>query len=463
MPKITPPAVLLGCCLAAALPWSGCQPPEEKPPTPHPQAQASPPAPGVPDVSVPASGFARYDPAAIDRWRADPSWRGAAEADWRGRLPAALPGIAAPATSPAPVPLPMPQREQPAATAEPPAPSEAMARQQGPAPVVPTTPNTPAETFELISPQTANAAHPLPMPREGGGPAALAAQVFLDRAGFSPGVIDGRWGKNTDKAVFWLQVQAGIDPTGTLDAATWAQLARRAGTAPVAAQATVSAEDVAGPFVALPDDVYQQEKLACLCYSKLSELLAERHHTTGEVLAQLNPGLDLDRLAAGGRYWAPALIAGSDPTASGREKEREKMSPAARVVVSKTGFYTQALDAQGGIVFHAPSTLGSEYDPSASGRLEITGIAHDPTFHYQPTLFHDVDDAKPEAQLPAGPNSPVGVVWIDLSKPHHGIHGTAVPESIGYTSSHGCVRLTNWDAMRLAALVKTGVPVEFRE
>lgn len=477
-----PGHALLACGLAVSLVLGSCRAtPEEEPPPQNVEASPSPSAaPAAPDISVPSTGFAAYDRAEVERLRRDAAWRSAAETDWRARsaMPAspgapAAPGAAAPparaaqappaARTPTPsaTPLPLPA---PGAQPTPPAPqpgAQAGAQTGAQAGATPPAAGGKAaapEKFEQITAESVNGPHPLPIPQDGGGPSALAAQILLGRASFSPGVMDGHWGKNTEKAVFWLQVQSKMEPTGVLDQATWDQLMRRAGTAPPVAQATVSQQDLAGPFAPLPDDVYEQAKLECLCYSSPLEMLAERHHTTTEVLQQLNPGLDFGRLAAGARYLAPVVPPAPKLDAATRDK-----SPVARLVISKAGFYTQALDAQGNILLHFPSTLGSEYDPSASGTLKITGIAPDPTFHYQPTLFADVPDEKPEANLPAGPNSPVGVVWIDLSKKHHGIHGTAVPETIGYTSSHGCVRLTNWDALRLASVTKAGLPVEFKE
>jgi lipoprotein-anchoring transpeptidase ErfK/SrfK len=132
-----------------------------------------------------------------------------------------------------------------------------------------------------------------------------------------------------------------------------------------------------------------------------------------------------------------------------------------RIHISKTGNYVQALAADGSIVFHFPSTLGSKYDPSPDGNWEVVAIARNPTFRYDPTLFSDADASKPRAMLPPGPNSPVGTVWIALSKEHVGIHGTPTPETIGYASSHGCVRLTNWDVEKLADVISPGLAVEF--
>ncbi len=486
-PSFRARGAVLSCGLAAALLLAACQAPEEAPPQNAETSPSPAPAtPAAPDISVPSTGFAAYDRAEVERLRRDSAWRSAAETDWQARaanptgLTSEVPGAApAPTVPPAP---PSRAGQAPPAAAAPTSPAPTATRLPLPAGQASPQAGSPAaaqpgatgaragatpaaggkaaapEKFEQITAESVNGPHPLPIPQDGGGPSALAAQILLGRASFSPGVMDGHWGKNTEKAVFWLQSQSGIQPSGVLDQATWEQLARRAGTAPPVTQATVSQQDLAGPFAPLPDDVYEQAKLECLCYSSLMEMLAERHHTTEEVLKQLNPEVDFGRLAAGARYFAPAVPASPKLDAATRDK-----SPVARLVISKAGFYTQALDAQGNILFHFPSTLGSKYDPSASGTLEITGIAPNPTFHYQPTLFADVSDDKPEAQLPAGPNSPVGVVWIDLSKKHHGIHGTAVPETIGYTSSHGCIRLTNWDAQRLASVTKAGLPVEFRE
>jgi lipoprotein-anchoring transpeptidase ErfK/SrfK len=120
------------------------------------------------------------------------------------------------------------------------------------------------------------------------------------------------------------------------------------------------------------------------------------------------------------------------------------------------------VDASGNVLAHFPSTLGEGYDPSPTGDFHVTGIATDPTFNYQPSLMAEVPDTRPTAKLKPGPNSPVGTVWMALSKPHYGIHGTPAPETIGYANSHGCVRLTNWDAERLASLVKAGTPVQFQ-
>jgi lipoprotein-anchoring transpeptidase ErfK/SrfK len=197
--------------------------------------------------------------------------------------------------------------------------------------------------------------------------------------------------------------------------------------------------------------MYEKAKLDCLCYESKAEKLAELYHTTAEFLDQLNPDVDFSALKAGDRIWVPNV----------REPFRQTQPDIARVVVSIRGNTFNAFDAQGNLIFHAPTTLGNKYDPSPRETVQVKKIVHDPHFHYQPTLFAEVPDDEPEANLNPGPNSPVGVVWIALTKPHFGIHGTSDPDSIGYASSHGCVRLTNWDAQEVANRITEGVQIEF--
>jgi lipoprotein-anchoring transpeptidase ErfK/SrfK len=308
------------------------------------------------------------------------------------------------------------------------------------------------ESFKGLDANAINSA-PVVVPLKGdvAGPSVLKTQVYLDRAGFSVGALDGRWGRNTAIALFWFQKSRGVvaaDP-GALDEQTYRTLAASA--LPALAQHALTEDDVKGPFVTIPEDVYDKAKLDCLCYESLQEKLAEQFHTTMEFLALLNPGVDFSALHAGDQIWVPNV----------REALTQDQPDIARVVISIRGNTFNAFDAAGNLVFHSPTTLGSKYDPSPRETVEVQKITLDPWFHYQPTLFHEVPDSDAEAHLPAGPNSPVGVVWIALSKPHFGIHGTSDPDSIGYASSHGCVRLTNWDARDVAHRMKPGVVVEF--
>ncbi|MFN2384029.1 MAG: L,D-transpeptidase family protein [Gemmatimonadota bacterium] len=322
-----------------------------------------------------------------------------------------------------------------------------------------------ADIGEVAADSATATAPPITLPLRGNveGPSVLYVQVLLDHAGFSPGVIDGRWGKNTEKAVFWLQQNEGLPATGGVDSLTYTRLAELAGLAdqPDAFVATheLSAEDVEGPFAPLPADVYAQGKLKCLCYASLTEKLAERFHTTPAVLAELNPGASLDALMAGDTLRAPAV----SPLDGSRTAARGAEAPIAQLVISDQGHYLHALDAAGKIVYHFPATLGSQYDPSPSGDFKVVSITPNPWFHYQPALLAGADTTKPNVQLPPGPNSPVGLVWIKLSKAHYGIHGTREPAAIGYATSSGCIRLTNWDAKFLGERLSGGVPVEFRD
>ena len=319
--------------------------------------------------------------------------------------------------------------------------------------VADTAPNP--ERWEQISAGTVNgSATFLPIRGDVAGPSVLRVQVLLDRALFSPGVMDGRWGKNTEKAVYWLQEREGLPATGVVDSATFVRIARLAGSPPeVVRSYTLTAEDVQGPFVEIPEDIYAVAELDCTCYESLAEKLGERFHVVPELLAKLNPGVDLDELRAGDELRVPAV---RDPGARAN-------GDVAEIVVSVRGHYLHARDAEGRILYHFPTTLGSGYSPDEGEAIRITSITEDPWWLMQPRLLHTGDPNRPNAKIPPGPNNAVGVMWMALSKPHYGIHGTAEPQTIGYAVSSGCVRLTNWDALFLSDKVTPGIPVRFRD
>ena len=327
---------------------------------------------------------------------------------------------------------------------------------QAPAVQVRFVPNGKEAFAKPVAPEAINSA-PVVIPIKGdmSGPSVLKTQVYLDRMNFSVGALDGRWGRNSAIALWWYQRSRGInaaDP-GAVDEATFRSLAQSAGGVPAVKQYTLTDEDLKGPFVSVPDDMYEKAELDCLCYESLKEKLAERFHTTIEFLDQLNEEVQFGDLKAGSTIWVPNV----------REALNTDRPDIARVVISIRGNTFNAFDAQGNLIFHAPTTLGSKYDPSPNETVEVKKIVHDPHFHYQPKLFHEVPDDEPEANLNPGPNSPVGVVWVALSKPHFGVHGTSDPDSIGYASSHGCVRLTNWDAKEVAHRLSPGVKIEFND
>jgi lipoprotein-anchoring transpeptidase ErfK/SrfK len=252
---------------------------------------------------------------------------------------------------------------------------------------------------------------------------------------------------------------------------------------------TITDQDAAGPFVeSIPRDLVEQAALPSLGYTSTVEAIAERFHTTPAFLQRLNPG---STFGAGQQIQVPNVEALVTPV------ERPEMSPQARataknepprpagtagragaparqpntvaerpdvtVTVSKASASLAVQDASGRTIFYAPVTTGSEHDPLPIGEWKVKGVQFNPTFNYNPALFWDADPAHSKAKIPAGPNNPVGLVWIDLTKEHYGIHGTPEPATIGRTESHGCVRLTNWDALRLAGMVKPGTRVVFGE
>ncbi|MEO8505603.1 MAG: L,D-transpeptidase [Acidobacteriota bacterium] len=280
------------------------------------------------------------------------------------------------------------------------------------------------------------------------GPDGLGVQTALARAGFSPGELDGRLGRNAERALRSFQETHGLRPSGKPDKATRAALAAAAPGEATAAYRIADA-DVAGPFVAvLPDDMMEKAKLPALGYTSVLEELAERVHAQPALLQRLNP-------RATWRADEDIVVPNIAPV--------EPASKAARIVVSKSASTLRALDSAGKILFFAPVTAGSEHDPLPLGQWKVRGVARNPTFAYNPELFWDSNADQAKAKLAAGPNNPVGVVWIDLDKEHYGLHGTAEPGKVGHAESHGCVRLTNWDAERVAAMVAPGTPVVFED
>jgi lipoprotein-anchoring transpeptidase ErfK/SrfK len=274
----------------------------------------------------------------------------------------------------------------------------------------------------------------------------LALQVELDRAGFSPGEIDGKKGSNTEKALAAYMESHKTAPVPGEPLQTY----------------VITEEDAAGPFVKVPEDMMEKAKLKTLGYSSLLEEIAERFHASPALITSLNRGV---RFAPGATISVPnvaVMVAPPKPTAA--SKAAPVSAPtASKVVVSKSQSSLRVIDSTGATIMYAPVTSGSEHDPLPIGVWAVNAVTRNPVFRYNPDLFWDADPAHTKATIPAGPNGPVGVVWIDLSKEHYGIHGSPEPSRIGYTQSHGCVRLTNWDAMRLADLVKKGTPVHFVE
>ena len=301
-------------------------------------------------------------------------------------------------------------------------------------------------------------------------PPILRAQVLLDRLGFSPGVIDGKEGQSYVAALRGLQEARGLEVNGRLDAAT-EQALQQGRTAPATRMVIIPAGFAKGPFVpAFPKDAAEQARLPALGYRNLTEALAERFHTTPETLVALNSPATL--VGAGRPFRVPNIPdvdvpkTGEDPRGWNGTLERLGVAPdqlaAAKIVVDKSEGVLKVYDEGEKLVAQFPATMGSHRDPLPIGTWKIQGVSRNPDFHYNPKLFWDVSNDRDAVMLKPGPNSPVGVVWIDLNKPHYGIHGTSEPHTIGRAESHGCVRLTNWDAARVAQMVKPGTPAIFR-
>ena len=309
-------------------------------------------------------------------------------------------------------------------------------------------PATAAGMAGALTPDAVNAAALPAVATAKPSPAAiLRAQVLLDRAHFSPGEIDGASGSNMKRALAGFQRKNGLKESGMLDAQTWAKLA--ADKSPALVGYTIADADVAGPFTPIPENMADKAKLPALGYATAAEALGEKFHVSPKLLQRLNPGKDLAR--AGEQIVVPNVL------------DSEPLPKAGKVVVDKNDRTLTLLDTDGKIIAQYPSSSGTDKDPLPIGTWKVNGISRNPVFHYNPKLFWDAEAGEQKAKIPAGPNNPVGVAWIDLSKPHYGIHGTPVPASIGKTQSHGCIRLTNWDVAAVTESVGPGTVVVMQE
>jgi lipoprotein-anchoring transpeptidase ErfK/SrfK len=333
----------------------------------------------------------------------------------------------------------------------------------------------------------------------------MQLQVVLERQGFGPGVIDGGMGLSTRNALEGFQEANGLQPSGELDEATRQALARWSNI-PATRVVTIPEDWGRLTFASVPDDPAAQAQMQQLGYESLDEKLAERFHTTVAVLRELNPGGRPAGMAGAGSQGTASPAPSPSPTASpsagaSATPARPTFAPGqqirvpnvgadridaaevdnrdwgltlaslgvgtqqpevARIVVDESDKWLKGYDEEGKLVAVFTVTTGSSNDPLPLGDWGINGVARNPPFAYDPDLFWDVPDSEEDQQLPPGPNGPVGVVWIDLTKEHYGIHGTPEPDTIGRAQSHGCVRLTNWDAARLAGMVSGSTKVVFQ-
>ncbi len=274
----------------------------------------------------------------------------------------------------------------------------------------------------------------------------LKLQIALDRSGFSPGILDGIVGRKTRMATAAFQAHKGLPATGKADAATLEALAIDSFEA--TSRYTLTAEDMA--LIAPPPKRWQDKaKAKLLGYESIEALAAERGHCTVALLKRLNPGVRFSSLRRGNSFVIPNVLDAAD------------RPNVARLEVDLGLKAIRAYDNAGRqrALFHC--SIAADRANLPQGRCKVDSISENPEYTFDPAMWPEVKGVDRKLTIPPGPRNPVGLCWIGLSLRGYGIHGTPVPELIGKTGSHGCIRLTNWDALRLAKMIRVGTPVRF--
>jgi lipoprotein-anchoring transpeptidase ErfK/SrfK len=306
-----------------------------------------------------------------------------------------------------------------------------------------------AMAAEALNADTVNQAQisPKSKARAASSAVLLRAQVLLDRANFSPGVIDGKSGENAKQAIAAFQKARGLRAEGKLDQETFAKLVET-GSEPALIAYKIGEADVKGPFVAsMPKDLEHMAELDHLGYASPLELLSEKFHASEALLKALNPGQTFE--AAGATITVPNVRAA------------RTAGKVVKIEVDKPAKGLRAFGPGGELVAYYPASVGSKEKPAPSGTYKVRRAVFNPTYTYDPKFAFKGVKAKEKVEIAEGPRNPVGSAWIDLNKDTYGIHGTAHPATIGKTESHGCVRLTNWDATELAHMVSKATVVVF--